>query len=122
MKTNTILTLLLPLALTAMLGSCSFLDIDTENKIATSAVDYTKTSEMYQPVIGSRSNSKNKYSGFKKLMSFTIYSFTVCSVGIFVSLTKSYAVVKALSFSSGMASYLANLTKSASWSILLSFA
>ena len=55
MKTNTILTLLLPLALTAMLGSCSFLEIDTENKIATSAVDYTKTSEMYQPVIGAYS-------------------------------------------------------------------
>ena len=39
------------LALCSM-TACSFLDIDTENKIATSAVDYTKISEMYQPVIG----------------------------------------------------------------------
>lgn len=36
----------------AILSSCSFLEIDTENKIATSEVDYTKISEMYQPVIG----------------------------------------------------------------------
>ena len=33
-------------------SSCSFLEIDTENKIATSEVDYSKTADMYQPVIG----------------------------------------------------------------------
>ena len=37
------------------MASCSFLEIDTENMIASSAVDYTKTSEMYQPVIGAYS-------------------------------------------------------------------
>lgn len=41
--------------LSLMMTSCSFLEIDTENMIATSAVDYSKTSEMYQPVIGAYS-------------------------------------------------------------------
>ncbi len=40
------------IAFFAIMPSCSFLDIDTENKIAVSDIDYTKTSEMYQPVIG----------------------------------------------------------------------
>ena len=54
MKTKLYL-LLIPMVLVAMMTSCSFLDIDTENKIATSEIDYTKTSEMYQPVIGAYS-------------------------------------------------------------------
>ena len=40
---------------TMLLASCSFLDIDTENKIASEAVDYSNTSEMYKPVIGAYS-------------------------------------------------------------------
>ena len=44
--------LILPLMLASVMAGCSFLDIDTENMIATSEVDYSKTSEMYQPVIG----------------------------------------------------------------------
>jgi len=38
-----------------LLTGCSFLEIDTENKIATSAIDYTNTADMYQPVIGAYS-------------------------------------------------------------------
>lgn len=38
-----------------LLTACSFLEIDTENRIATSAIDYSNTSEMYQPVIGAYS-------------------------------------------------------------------
>ena len=37
------------------LVGCSFLEIDTENKIAVSEIDYTNTAEMYQPVIGAYS-------------------------------------------------------------------
>ena len=40
---------------TMLLASCSFLEIDTENKIASEAVDYSNTSEMYKPVIGAYS-------------------------------------------------------------------
>ena len=40
---------------TVLMSACSFLEIDTENKIAVSEIDYTKTSEMYQPVIGAYS-------------------------------------------------------------------
>ena len=54
MKTKLYL-LLIPMVLVAMMMSCSFLDIDTENKIATSEIDYSKTSDMYQPVIGAYS-------------------------------------------------------------------
>ncbi len=32
--------------------ACNFLEIDTENKLATSDVDYSQTANMYQPVIG----------------------------------------------------------------------
>ena len=39
--------------------ACSFLDIDTENKIATTEIDYSKTSEMYQPVVGAYSQLRN---------------------------------------------------------------
>lgn len=39
--------------------SCTFLDIDTENRIATSEVDYSNTSEMYQPVIGAYASLRN---------------------------------------------------------------
>lgn len=39
-------------SLLVLLTGCSFLEIDTENKIAVSEIDYSKTSEMYQPVIG----------------------------------------------------------------------
>lgn len=38
-----------------MSSGCSFLEIDTENKIAVAEIDYTNTSEMYQPVIGAYS-------------------------------------------------------------------
>lgn len=38
-----------------LLTGCSFLEIDTENKIATSAIDYSNTADMYQPVIGAYS-------------------------------------------------------------------
>lgn len=41
--------------LALMMTGCSFLEIDTENKIAVSEIDYTKTSEMYQPVVGAYS-------------------------------------------------------------------
>ena len=51
MKARYILTI----AFAAVLTGCSFLEIDTENKIATSEIDYSKTSEMYQPVIGAYS-------------------------------------------------------------------
>lgn len=47
--------MLLPVVLAFSLAGCSFLEIDTENKIAVSAIDYSKTSEMYQPVIGAYS-------------------------------------------------------------------
>ncbi len=44
------------IALFAIMSSgCSFLEIDTENKIAVAEIDYTNTSEMYQPVIGAYS-------------------------------------------------------------------
>ena len=44
------------IALVAIMSSgCSFLEIDTENKIAVAEIDYTNTSEMYQPVIGAYS-------------------------------------------------------------------
>lgn len=43
------------LFLICAVSSCSFLEIDTENKIATSEVDYSKTADMYQPVIGAYS-------------------------------------------------------------------
>lgn len=46
---------MLPLVLVFTMAGCSFLDIDTENKIAVSEIDYSKTSEMYQPVIGAYS-------------------------------------------------------------------
>ena len=51
MKARYILTI----AFAAVLTGCSFLEIDSENKIATSEIDYSKTSEMYQPVIGAYS-------------------------------------------------------------------
>jgi len=40
------------IGLLVYLPSCSFLEVDMENKLATSAVDYTQTANMYQPVIG----------------------------------------------------------------------
>lgn len=43
------------IAACAIMSACSFLDVDMENKIAVSEIDYTKTSEMYQPVIGAYS-------------------------------------------------------------------
>jgi SusD family. len=56
MKTRyNISVLLIPVVLLFVMAGCSFLEIDTENKIATSAVDYSKTSEMYQLVIGAYS-------------------------------------------------------------------
>jgi hypothetical protein len=55
MKTRYIFTLIIPAVIAAMMTGCSFLEIDTENIIATSEVDYSKTSEMYQPVIGAYS-------------------------------------------------------------------
>lgn len=41
--------------LAMVMTGCSFLEIDTENMIATSAIDYTRTQDMYQPVIGAYS-------------------------------------------------------------------
>ena len=55
MKKNYIFVLISTVVLVSMLSACSFLDVDMENTIASSAVDYTKTSEMYQPVIGTYS-------------------------------------------------------------------
>jgi len=55
MKTRYIFTLIIPAVIAAMMTGCSFLEIDTENIIATSEVDYSNTSEMYQPVIGAYS-------------------------------------------------------------------
>jgi hypothetical protein len=56
MKTKHRLSVLLTLAALVFVPvSCSFLEIDTENKIAVSEIDYTNTSEMYQPVIGAYS-------------------------------------------------------------------
>jgi len=52
MKTNKSFISGIILGLLTILPSCSFLEIDMENKIATSDVDYSNTSEMYQPVIG----------------------------------------------------------------------
>ena len=43
---------IIPILLLTLLPGCSFLEIDTENKIAVANIDYSKTSEMYQPVIG----------------------------------------------------------------------
>lgn len=43
----------------SLMTACSFLDIDTENKIATSEVDYTNTANMYQPVIGAYAQLRN---------------------------------------------------------------
>jgi len=40
------------LLLITLSAGCSYLEIDTENKIASSAIDYTKTEDMYKPVIG----------------------------------------------------------------------
>jgi len=38
--------------LVGLLSACSYLEIDTENKISSSAIDYSTTSDMYKPVIG----------------------------------------------------------------------
>ena len=46
---------LILIALFAILSGCSFLNVDMENKIAVSEIDYTKTADMYQPVIGAYS-------------------------------------------------------------------
>lgn len=55
MKMNMKAKHILVITFAAVLTGCSFLEIDTENKIASSEVDYTKTSEMYQPVVGAYS-------------------------------------------------------------------
>lgn len=56
MKTiYSILAVVLMAVVMIQLPGCSYLDIDAENKIAAAAVDYSKTSEMYQPVIGAYS-------------------------------------------------------------------
>lgn len=55
MKTNSIFTWMIAMLTASLMIGCSFLDVDMENTIASSAVDYTKTSEMYQPVIGAYS-------------------------------------------------------------------
>lgn len=55
MKTNSIFTWMIAMLTASLMTGCSFLDVDMENTIASSAVDYTKTSEMYQPVIGAYS-------------------------------------------------------------------
>ena len=47
MKMNMKAKHILVITFAAVLTGCSFLEIDTENKIASSEVDYTKTSEMY---------------------------------------------------------------------------
>lgn len=41
------------------MSSCSFLDIDTENKIASSDVDYSNTADMYSPVVGAYSQLRS---------------------------------------------------------------
>lgn len=58
---NTVKIFLLSAILVAMTGlsSCSFLDIDTEDKIASSEVDYSNTADMYQPVIGAYSQLRS---------------------------------------------------------------
>ena len=55
MKARYIVILILPVVLAFGMAGCSFLEIDTENKIAVSEIDYTKTADMYQPVIGTYS-------------------------------------------------------------------
>lgn len=52
MKAKYIVILILPVVLAFSMAGCSFLEIDTENKIAVSEIDYSKTADMYQPVIG----------------------------------------------------------------------
>lgn len=44
--------LILAFCIGLLMTSCHFLDIDMENTIAASAVDYSNTANMYQPVIG----------------------------------------------------------------------
>jgi len=70
---NKTLTFMLPVVMMLGTASCSdFIEIDPENKLSEESVDFTKTSEMYQPVVGCYASVRsNAMHWVNKLLMYT---------------------------------------------------